>query len=124
MTYALLFIENGDFIADFDSEVSARAALHDFLAENPSVRDRVGLLMFGEDGIHFAWGRIPMGSSDYAMDRYTLNETANDTTMANFSIERDKEKLIPYIKAAQAINPDLRFWASPWTPPTWMKASP
>ncbi len=51
MTYALLFIENGDFIADFDSEVSARAALHDFLAENPSVRDRVGLLTFGEDGM-------------------------------------------------------------------------
>lgn len=81
-------------------------------------------LLFGEDGCHFAWGRIPMGSSDYAMDRYTLDETANDTAMANFSIDRDKQKLIPYIKAAQAINPDLRFWASPWTPPTWMKASP
>lgn len=81
-------------------------------------------LLFGEDGCNFAWGRIPMGSSDYAMDRYTLNETANDTAMANFSIERDKERLIPYIKAAQAVNPDLRFWASPWTPPTWMKSSP
>jgi glucosylceramidase len=81
-------------------------------------------LLFGEDGIHFAWGRIPMGSSDYAVDRYTLNETANDTAMANFSIDRDKQKLIPYIKAAQEINPKLRFWASPWTPPTWMKSSP
>lgn len=90
----------------------------------PAMQQEALELLFGEDGIHFAWGRIPMGSSDYAMDRYTLNETANDTTMANFSIERDKEKLIPYIKAAQAINPDLRFWASPWTPPTWMKASP
>jgi glucosylceramidase len=81
-------------------------------------------LLFGTDGCHFAWGRIPIGASDYATDRYTLNETAGDTDMANFSIARDMQKLIPYIKAAQAVRPDLRFWASPWTPPTWMKSSP
>jgi hypothetical protein len=51
MTYAILYIENGDFVADFDSEDAARAALEDFLGENPSVRDRVGLLAFGEDGL-------------------------------------------------------------------------
>jgi glucosylceramidase len=81
-------------------------------------------LLFSADGCHFAWGRIPIGASDYATDRYTLDETANDTTMASFSIDRDKMKLIPYIQAAQAVNPNLRFWASPWTPPTWMKSSP
>lgn len=90
----------------------------------PALQEEALQLLFGEDGCNFAWGRIPMGSSDYGMDRYTLNETANDTAMANFSIERDKQKLIPFIKAAQAVNPDLRFWASPWTPPTWMKSSP
>ena len=31
--------------------------------------------------------------------------------------------LIPYVKAAQAVNRNIRFWASPWTPPTWMKTS-
>ena len=46
---------------------------------------------------------------------------ANDYTMANFSIDRDRQKLIPYIQAALAIKPDLHLWASPWTPPTWMK---
>jgi glucosylceramidase len=88
------------------------------------MKDEAIQLLFGEDGCHFAWGRIPIGASDYAMDRYTLDETANDTSMAMFSIERDKQKLIPYVKAAQAVNPNLRFWASPWTPPTWMKSSP
>ena len=34
------------------------------------------------------------------------------------------EKLIPYIKAAQAVKGNIRFWASPWTPPTWMKQGP
>jgi len=89
-----------------------------------ALQDEALQLLFGVDGCHFAWGRIPIGASDYAMDRYTLDETANDTSLANFSIDRDKQKLIPYIKAAQAVNPNLRFWASPWTPPTWMKSSP
>ena len=89
-----------------------------------AMQDEALQLLFGTDGCHFAWGRIPIGASDYAMDRYTLDETANDTSLSKFSIDRDKQKLIPYIKAAQAVNPNLKFWASPWTPPTWMKSSP
>ena len=88
------------------------------------LQDQALQLLYGADGAHFAWGRIPMGASDYAMDRYTLDETPNDTAMSGFSIARDKQKLIPYIKAAQAVRSDIRFWASPWTPPTWMKSSP
>jgi glucosylceramidase len=49
------------------------------------------------------------------------NRPATDTALANFSLTRDGMSLIPYIKAAQAVKPDLRFWASPWTPPVWMK---
>ena len=79
------------------------------------------LLFDGTDGARFIFGRIPIGASDFAIDRYTLNETANDFTMANFSIARDRIRLIPYIKAALALNANIRLWASPWTPPTWMK---
>ena len=43
--------------------------------------------------------------------------------MSQFSIERDKQKLIPYIKAALAVAPGLHLWASPWSPPTWMKSN-
>ncbi len=89
---------------------------------SPADRDTAIRLLFGKaDGAAFTYGRIPIGSSDYANSRYSLNETANDLTMENFSIERDKQDLIPYIKSALAVNPDIHFWASPWTPPTWMK---
>jgi glucosylceramidase len=57
------------------------------------------------------------------MDRYTLNDNAGDNAMAQFSIARDKMRLIPYIKAAIAVRPGIRFWASPWTPPPWMKSN-
>src|SRR2546421_30467 len=33
----------------------------------------------------------------------------------------DLETLIPFIKKAQKYNPSLKLWASPWSPPTWMK---
>ena len=81
-------------------------------------------LLFGADGARFAFGRIPIGASDYAMSRYTLDETPGDTTLASFSIDRDLDKLIPFVKAAQAVKGDIHFWASPWTPPTWMKQEP
>ena len=41
--------------------------------------------------------------------------------MNNFSIANDRETLIPFIKSAQKYNPKLKLWASPWSPPQWMK---
>ena len=58
-----------------------------------------------------------MGASDYAMSWYTLDDTAGDYAMANFSIARDREKLIPFIKAALQVKPDIHLWASPWVVP-------
>jgi glucosylceramidase len=84
-------------------------------------RDKAMQLLFGTDGAHFGWGRIPIGASDYALTRYTEDETSGDTALSNFSISRDMMYLIPYINAAKDVNPNVKFWASPWTPPTWMK---
>lgn len=84
----------------------------------------IQLLFDSRDGAGFDWGRIPMGASDYALERYVLmtgDPMQADPEMERFSIERDRQYLIPYIKAALAINPKLRMWASPWTPPPWMK---
>jgi O-glycosyl hydrolase len=87
-------------------------------------RDRAIRLLFdGVDGARFVSGRIPIGASDYATSRYSLNDNANDNSMSMFSIDRDRMRLIPYIKAAMAVRPDIRFWASPWTPPPWMKSN-
>ena len=40
------------------------------------------------------------------------------------AIDRDKERLIPYIQKAKTYAPDLKLFASPWSPPTWMKNPP
>lgn len=88
--------------------------------------DRETLLhdFFEKDaGANFSICRMPIGANDYALDWYSHNETPGDFAMSNFSIERDRKALIPYIMAARAIRLDLALWASPWSPPTWMKTN-
>jgi glucosylceramidase len=75
------------------------------------------------EGANFVYGRIPLGASDYSMSWYTLDDTAGDYTMDKFSIARDKEKLIPFIKEALKVRSDIHFWASPWVLPSWMLSS-
>ncbi len=89
----------------------------------PEQREEALKALFDPNEAGFNICRVPIGASDYAIDRYTLNETKDDFQMEHFSIERDKGCLIPYIKAAMKFKPDLKIWASVWTPPTWMKTN-
>ena len=75
------------------------------------------------DGLGLNFARVPIGASDYAMDRYSHDEWPEDYDMKKFSIERDRRMLLPYAKAAKAVRGDLTFWASAWSPPTWMKTN-
>lgn len=77
--------------------------------------------LFGQNGIRFSYARIPMGASDYALSYYSYCDVKEDFSMRDFNIDRDRYILIPYIKEALKLRPDLKIWASPWTPPAWMK---
>jgi glucosylceramidase len=65
--------------------------------------------------------RMPVAANDFSRNWYSYNETAGDFEMKNFSIANDRETLIPFIKNALRYNPELKIWASPWCPPSWMK---
>jgi len=86
-------------------------------------QDQIFKELFSAEGANFSLNRLPIGASDYSLDFYSFNETKNDFAMTNFSIERDQHCLIPYIKKAQKQAPSMRFFASPWCPPSWMKAN-
>jgi len=79
--------------------------------------------VFGPRGANVSWIRLPVGASDFAVSAYSASEVAEDYALARFSIERDRQCIIPYILAAKAANPKLRVHASPWSPPGWMKTS-
>jgi glucosylceramidase len=89
-----------------------------------SPQERTGIMkaLFDQNtGLKLNLCRTPIGSSDFGISSYSLDETKDDYSMSHFSIARDKEMLIPYIKAAMAINPKLKLWGVPWSPPSWMK---
>jgi len=88
-----------------------------------AARDHVFRDLFSADGANFSICRLPVGASDYALSWYSYDDVPDDFTMRNFNIDRDRYILIPYIKEAQKIHPGLKFWASPWSPPTWMKVN-
>lgn len=50
MTYAIVFAQNGEFVADFESRDDAVEALREYVAEYPSVSDQVGLMEFDNSG--------------------------------------------------------------------------
>ncbi|GHT49654.1 glycosyl hydrolase [Bacteroidia bacterium] len=72
-------------------------------------------------GANFTICRMPVGANDFSRDWYSYDETDGDFELKNFSIDNDKETLIPFIKNALKYNPALTVWASPWSPPSWMK---
>jgi glucosylceramidase len=72
-------------------------------------------------GARLTYCRMPIGANDFATEAYSYDETDGDFDLSHFSTEHDKRTLIPFINAAQQHQPKLRLWASPWTPPSWMK---
>jgi glucosylceramidase len=81
--------------------------------------------LFGrDDGLGFNFTRISIGASDFSLDHYSLDDPPGggaDPQLAHFSIAPNRDYLLPVLRAALAINPDLRIVASPWSPPGWMK---
>ncbi|MDW5288909.1 glycoside hydrolase family 30 protein [Formosa sp. PL04] len=76
---------------------------------------------YGEDGIGYNIIRTSIHSSDFSPESFTYIEEG-DKELTTFSIEKDKEFRIPMIKKAiDVIKDNVVFYASPWSPPPFMK---
>ena len=88
---------------------------------SPEHRDAFLEDIYGRDGLNLSVARLSMGSSDYSPFMYSYCDTPGDTELKTFSVDMEKEYIIPMIKEALKHNPYLEFLASPWSPPGWMK---
>jgi glucosylceramidase len=75
------------------------------------------------EGLKLSICRMPIGANDYARSWYSLDDSVGDFDLSYFNIDRDRQTLIPYIKAAMKYQPNLKVWGSPWCPPAWMKTN-
>jgi glucosylceramidase len=77
-----------------------------------------------EKGIGYSFCRTNIHSCDFSSDVYTYDDVAGDTELKNFSIDHDRKYRIPFIKAALATGKTpFTLFASPWSPPAWMKTN-
>ena len=89
---------------------------------SPEKRDQIIKAYFSNEGAAYSLTRTHMNSCDFSLSNYSYTAVEGDTELEHFSIEHDKDDLIPMIKAAQAASKDgFKIFASPWTAAPWMK---
>ena len=91
---------------------------------SPENRARVLRAYFDpETGHGYTLCRTHINSCDFSLGNYAYSEVAGDNELKHFSIDRDRQALIPMIKEAIRLSGGLKLFASPWSPPAWMKTT-
>ena len=74
-------------------------------------------------GIGYTLARTNIHSCDFSSDSYTY-VADKDATLKTFSVQHDEQFRIPFIKQIMAAaGGKLTLFASPWSPPGWMKTN-
>jgi glucosylceramidase len=84
--------------------------------------------LFGRQGggLGLSFTRLTVGASDFSTTHYSYDDTPGnvpDPELQHFSIEPARQYVLPRVRDALAINPDLKVMISPWSAPAWMKTS-
>lgn len=88
----------------------------------PEEQEEVMRRIFSPDGdLKFTRGRLTMNANDYSREWYSCDTVSGDFSLKYFNIEHDRQNVIRLIRKAQKYQPQMTFWVSPWSPPTWMK---
>jgi len=78
--------------------------------------------LYGPAGLRLSVGRTCMGSSDFSTKMYSYDDTPEpDPELKQFSIAHDQSWILPTLREARKINPDLYLFSCVWSPPGWMK---
>jgi glucosylceramidase len=78
--------------------------------------------LLGAGGLRLSLGRTCIGASDYSRTAYTYDDSpVPDPELKQFNIEHDCECILPMLREAIKVNPELFLFSTPWSPPAWMK---
>ena len=98
------------------------SSTHVFDSMPSNLQDQLVEMYFGETGLKYNMGRLTIGSCDFSMEYYNYDDVKGDVNLTNFNISHDEEHIIPFIqRAIKAANVSIKFVASPWSAPAWMK---
>jgi glucosylceramidase len=89
---------------------------------SPAKRKEVIDAYFDDSGAKYSLTRTHMNSCDFSLSQYSYAPIAEDTLLEHFSVEKDKDAIIPMIQDAMTASTDgFKIISSPWTAPPWMK---
>jgi glucosylceramidase len=111
-------------IEGFGGAFTEAAALSWFKL-GPAQRDELLRAYFDpEQGHGYTLCRVHMGSCDFALGNYAHAEAPGDLALEGFDISRDRQALLPFIRAAMRVaGGPIKLLVSPWSPPAWMKTN-
>jgi glucosylceramidase len=98
------------------------AACYTFNRLSAPVREELFHDLFHPSEMNLNVCRTCIGASDYSTEVFSYDEGAEDLEMKRFSIAHDQPYVLPMLREARKVNPDLFLFSSPWSPPGWMKA--
>ena len=104
----------------------ASAELFSRLPDNKRRAIMAELFGRANGGLGLSFTRLTVGASDFSRTHYSYDDTTGnrpDPELRNFSIATAKEYVLPRVREALAINPDLKIMISPWSAPAWMKTT-
>jgi glucosylceramidase len=97
------------------------ASCYVFNQLTPAAREKLFHELFHPSEMGLSVCRTCIGASDYATSLYSFDDGEADPDLKRFSIEHDRAYILPMLREARAVNPELFLFASPWSPPGWMK---
>ena len=77
--------------------------------------------MFHPSEMGLSVNRTCIGAADSAATLYSYDDGDADPDLRRFSIDHDREYILPILRRVHSINPDVFYFSSPWSPPGWMK---
>lgn len=108
-------------ILGFGAAFTESAAYNYSLLSENDKKDFIIKYFDKKDGIGYNFGRAHINSCDFSLDIYTYIENG-DKDLKTFNIDRDKKYIIPFIKDALSYcEEEIVLFASPWSPPAFMK---
>ena len=87
----------------------------------PALREQLLHEMFHPSEMGLNVNRTCVGSADSAAKLYSYDDGDADPELKRFSIDHDREYILPILRRVHEINPDVFYFSSPWSPPGWMK---
>lgn len=114
----------------FGSAFTDTSAYNAMVYMTPGTRATFTEALWGETGLRASVGRVHINSPDYAVHTYNMDNVTDDFALAHFdaNLTYDEQRVLPLIREAQAKvaawgGAPIRLFASPWSPPGWMKSN-